>query len=237
MKKVQPNSPPSVSSPDEIMRIVQDAVDSGEFSAEKLAITTNINIERIQQAFNLIQLTSKRERTHDQMLDDHLTLVNDMIETSKMEYDSWPSDKNAAAAASLVQTAQGLIKDSESRQNSGKMAEAIAGRVVQQLIRSFIKGMTVELGKAKTEMLNNIDGGKHHIVDHAINSVMRGLGTLGRKEYQNALGAIALVMGVDMPKSSLLVNEDDKVVALKDKAESLDAPQETFRPEAKAEVS
>jgi hypothetical protein len=44
-------------------------------------------------------------------------------------------------------------------------------------------------------------------------------------------------MGTEMPKSSLLVNEDDKVVPLKDSSESDDDDAQNFKPEARAEVS
>lgn len=187
---------------DEMRRLLELAAGGGEVEVRALAIKLNKPIDEVRKVVDRHRDEMMASMSTNQRLQQYLSMVHDMAEIAYYDYKGEPDDRRAKAAATLVQTAQDLIKDIEGRKDSKVALAELVRDVVQPLLKACITYVATEVGQADRALADLLTHGEltssqYDKLKFMFDNVLDGFGMRSRDGYANAVRALGNNLGVD----------------------------------------
>jgi hypothetical protein len=183
-----------------------------KMDAETIAMRLNINIELV---INKMQ-SQEEPQTHQEMLEASLTKVNRLIKVAEDEYDSRSTDRNAMAITSLISTQQSLIIDINKLQDPAVVFEAITHRVVQSIIRDYLKTASMAVNQTQKDLEPQMSPESYRLVQQSTEEMLRSLAARSKESYENHITILAKEVGYkpDLAEVPPLLQQVNNVTAI-----------------------
>jgi hypothetical protein len=161
-------------------------LEQGIKSHEELSIKTGIDIGVVRRIAHDFAKEQKVNRSHEEILQGHLAMINELIEIAEGEYQADPMDRKAFAVTGLVQTAQGIIQELKAAKDPVAISEDLAKKAIEPLIRAIFKQITSDLAKLRDQLEKEVTSEYHSIIDTHIKDLIRDLGPVASDLFKQA---------------------------------------------------
>lgn len=178
----------------ELIEAVKQEMKAGLTSPEIIAIRLGqsiVEVEGIMQEFESVALNA---RSNVEIMRDNLQVIQGLMDTAEWTYRGDPSVEHASALTQMVQTSLAAIKEIEARKDPALIMNEILGRIIQPMIREFIKQTTIAANQARAELFETTPRENHPKIDAALKGLVKGIGRASSTDYKKTVGLLASIL-------------------------------------------
>ncbi len=164
-------------------------------SAEIIAMREGLDVAEVEPVVGQVVRRVDEERTHVDVLRTNLKTLQELVDVAVWEYRGRPHLDNSQSLTMMLQTSMSLIKEIEKQRDPAETLNEILARVVQPLLREFIKQLTAEAARCRDSLCDALPETAHETVDREIKEAVKSLGGRLRDDYGSSVRALIDVLG------------------------------------------